>query len=72
MFLEYSSLCIQLHHRNAERAYQQLKEDAALSQSSQQVDVFTFDLQQSLAHTKTWYKYCILQKANVDVQLWDS
>lgn len=39
---------LQLHHRKAERAYQQLREDTALAQSSDDVDTITFDLQQSL------------------------
>ena len=39
---------LQLHHRRAERAYQQLREDTALAQCSDDVDTITFDLQQSL------------------------
>ena len=39
---------LQLHHRKAERAYQQLREDTALAQCSDDVDTITFDLQQSL------------------------
>ncbi len=38
----------ELHLRKAERAYQQLKEDTALSNSDPNVLVLTFDLQQSL------------------------
>ena len=38
----------ELHKRKAERAYQQLKEDTALSKSTSDVDAITFDLQQSL------------------------
>jgi hypothetical protein len=38
----------ELHKRKAERAYQQLKEDTALSKSTSDVDTITFDLQQSL------------------------
>lgn len=41
-----------LHHCKAERAYQQLKEDTALSQLSQDVDTINFDLQQSLPTPK--------------------
>ena len=37
-----------LHKRKAERAYQQLKEDTALAQSSSNIDAITFDLEQSL------------------------
>ena len=43
---------LRLHQCKAERAYQQLKEDTALSQSSQNVDMITFDLQQSLPTPK--------------------
>ena len=39
---------LKLHQCKAERAYQQLKEDTALSRSSPDVDMITFDLQQSL------------------------
>ena len=38
----------ELHKRKAERAYQQLKEETALSKSTSDVDAITFDLQQSL------------------------
>ena len=38
----------ELHKRKAERAYQNLKEDTALSKSTSNVDAITFDLQQSL------------------------
>ena len=38
----------ELHHRKAERSYQQLKEDSALAKSNPDVDTITFDLQQSL------------------------
>ena len=38
----------ELHKRKAERAYQQLKEDTALSKSTSNVDAITFDLEQSL------------------------
>jgi len=43
---------LQLHQCKAERAYHQLKEDAALSRSSSTVDTITFDLQQSLPTPK--------------------
>ena len=43
---------LELHKCKAERAYQTLKEDTALSKSSSDVDVFTFDLQQSLPTPK--------------------
>ena len=43
---------LQLYQCKAERAYQQLKEDAALSRLSQSVDTITFDLQQSLPIVK--------------------
>ena len=43
---------LKLHHCKAERAYQQLKEDTALSQASEDVDMITFDLQQSLPTPK--------------------
>ena len=43
---------LRLHQCKAERAYQQLKEDTALSQSSQNIDMITFDLQQSLPTPK--------------------
>ena len=39
---------LELHLRRAERAYQQLKEDTALSKSDRNVLLLTFDLQQSL------------------------
>ena len=39
----------ELHKRKAERAYQQLKEDTALSKSDEIIELLTFDLQQSLA-----------------------
>lgn len=42
---------LQLHQCKAERAYQQLKEDSALSQSLSTVDTITFD-QQSLPTLK--------------------
>ena len=42
----------QLHHCKAQRAYQQLSEDTALSRSSPNVDMITFDLQQSLPTPK--------------------
>ena len=38
---------LQLHKCKAERAYQQPKEDGALSRSSPMVDMFSFDVQQS-------------------------
>ena len=37
-----------LHKAKAERAYQQLKEDIALSRSSSNVELLTFDFEQSL------------------------
>ena len=37
-----------LRHRKAERTYQQLREDTALAQSSDDIETLTFDLQQSL------------------------
>ena len=43
---------LHLHHCKAERTYQQLKEDSALSRTSSDVDMFTFDLQQSLPTPK--------------------
>ena len=43
---------LQLHQCRADRAYQQLKEDTALSKASPDVDMFTFDLQQSLPTPK--------------------
>ena len=43
---------LQLHHCKAEGAYQQLKEDTALCRMSFDVDMFTFDLQQSLPTPK--------------------
>lgn len=43
---------LQLHQCKAERAYHQLKEDAALSRSSSTVDTITSDLQQSLPTPK--------------------
>ena len=36
------------HQLKAERGYQQLREDTAFSQGNPDVDVITFDLQQSL------------------------
>ena len=41
-----------LHQCRAERAYQQLKEDAARSKAKDSVDMLTFDLQQSLPTPK--------------------
>ena len=41
-----------LHQCKAERRYQQLKEDSALSKSNTEVDTITFDLQQSLVTPK--------------------
>ena len=38
----------ELHKTKAERAYQNLKEDTALSKSTSDDDAITFDLQQSL------------------------
>ena len=38
----------ELHKRKADRAYSQLKEDTALSQLDLDIDMITFDLQQSL------------------------
>ena len=38
----------ELHQRKAERAYQQLREDSALSRSDNSTDTLTFDLEQSL------------------------
>ena len=38
----------ELHHAKAERAYQQLKEDTALTKSDPTVLVISFDLQQTL------------------------
>ena len=43
---------LRLHHCKAERAYQQLKEDTAVCRSLQEVDVITFDLEQSLPTPK--------------------
>ena len=43
---------LRLHQCKSERAYQQLKEGTDLSQSSQNVDMITFDLQQSLPTPK--------------------
>ena len=43
---------LQLHHCKAEGAYQQLKEDIALCRTSSDVDMLTFDLQQSLPTPK--------------------
>lgn len=43
---------LQLHHCKAQRAYQQLSEDTALCQSAANVDMITFDLQQSLPTPK--------------------
>ena len=43
---------LQLHHCKAEGAYQQLKEDTALCRMSSDVDMYTFDLQQSLPTPK--------------------
>ena len=37
-----------LHKRRAERAYQQMKEDVALSKSDSTIELLTFDLEQSL------------------------
>ena len=37
-----------LHKRKAERAYQQLREDEALAQSDENVELQTFDLEQAL------------------------
>ena len=37
-----------LHKAKAERAYQQLKEDTALSRSRSDLELLTFDLEQSL------------------------
>ena len=42
----------QLHHCKAEGAYQQLKEDTALCRSSTEIDMVTFDLEQSLPTPK--------------------
>ena len=43
---------LRLHHCKAECAYQQLKEDTALCRSLQEVDMITFDLEQSLPTLK--------------------
>ena len=43
---------LKLHHCKAERAYQQLKEDTALSQALEDVDMITFDLTPSLPTPK--------------------
>jgi hypothetical protein len=43
---------LQLHYCKAEGAYQQLKEDTALRRMSSDVDMFMFDLQQSLPTPK--------------------
>lgn len=43
---------LQPHQTRAQRAYQQLKEDTAVSKLDQTVDMFTFDLQQSLPTPK--------------------
>ena len=43
---------LMLHQRQAERGYQQLKEDAAMSKARSDVDMLTFDLQQSLPTPK--------------------
>ena len=39
---------LELHHRRAERCYQQLREDTALAQSDPETVTLTFDLEQSL------------------------
>ena len=43
---------LKLHHCKAEPAYQQMKEDTALCRSLQEVDMITFDLEQSLPTPK--------------------
>ena len=43
---------LMLHQCRAERAYQQLKEDASTSKATESVDMSTFDLQQSLPTPK--------------------
>ena len=49
---EQLQFALQLHQCKAERAYQQLKEDSALSWSSSTMDIITFNLQQSLPTPK--------------------
>ena len=39
---------MELHHRRAERSYQQLREDSAIAKSDPKIDTITFDLEQSL------------------------
>ena len=43
---------LHLHHCKAERAYQQLREDTALSRTSSNIDMLTFDLEQTLPTPK--------------------
>ena len=43
---------LSLHHCKAEGTYQELKEDTALCRTSPDIDMFTFDLQQSLPTPK--------------------
>ena len=58
---------LQLHHWKAEGAYQQLKEDTALCRTSSNVDMLTFDLQQSLPTPKLATNVVFLQTADVDL-----
>ena len=63
---------LQLHKCKAERAYQQPKEDGALSRSSPMVDMFSFDVQQSLPTPKlsTSVVFYKTQMWTYIVQLW--
>ena len=56
-----------LHKAKAERAYQQLKEDTALSRSRSDLEVLTFDLEQSLPNSCSDYKRSLLQETVVDL-----
>ena len=57
-----------LHKAEAECAYQQLKEDTALSCSRSDLEVLTFDLEQSLPiNSCSDYKHSLLQETVMDL-----
>ena len=56
----------QLHH-TAEGVYQQLKENTALCRSSTEIDMVTFDLEQSPPTPKLSTNVVLLQKTYVDI-----
>ena len=61
-----------VHKVQAERSYQQLKEDAAYAKSHQGTEMLTFDLEKSLpTPVLSTYGSCVLQAAALDLQPWD-